>query len=60
VSAILLGGWLLNAVLGWWWADPVAGMVMVPVICEERREGLKGKACCDSCATAESHVQSKR
>ncbi|MGD0776979.1 MAG: hypothetical protein ABSC05_29525 [Candidatus Solibacter sp.] len=32
LSAILLGGLLLNALLGWWWADPVAGLVMVPII----------------------------
>lgn len=28
LSAILLGGLLLNAVFGWWWADPVAALVM--------------------------------
>lgn len=28
LSAILLGGLLLNALAGWWWADPVAGLVM--------------------------------
>jgi len=32
LSAILLGGLLLNALLGWWCADPVAGLVMVPII----------------------------
>ena len=30
LSGILLGGLLLNAELGWWWADPVAGLVMLP------------------------------
>jgi divalent metal cation (Fe/Co/Zn/Cd) transporter len=49
LSAILLGGLLMNAVLGWWWADPVAGLVMVPIIAKEGLDGLKGKACCDSC-----------
>jgi divalent metal cation (Fe/Co/Zn/Cd) transporter len=49
LSAILLGGLLLNAVAGWWWADPVAGLVMVPIIAREGLEGLRGKACCDSC-----------
>lgn len=29
LSAILLAGLLLNALVGWWWADPVAGLVMV-------------------------------
>jgi divalent metal cation (Fe/Co/Zn/Cd) transporter len=49
LSAILLGGLVCNAVLGWWWADPVAGLVMVPIIAKEGVEGLKGKACCDDC-----------
>ena len=49
LSAILLGGLLLNALLGWWWADPVAGLVMVPIIAREGMDGLKGKACCDDC-----------
>jgi divalent metal cation (Fe/Co/Zn/Cd) transporter len=49
LSAILLGGLLLNAFLGWWWADPVAGLVMVPIIGKEGVNGLRGKACCDDC-----------
>ena len=47
LSAILLGGLLLNALLGWWWADPVAGLVMVPIIAKEGVDGIRGKACCD-------------
>ena len=49
LSAILLGGLLLNAVAGWWWADPIAGLVMVPIIAKEGVDGLKGKACCSDC-----------
>lgn len=49
LSAILLGGLLLNAVAGWWWADPIAGLVMVPIIAKEGVDGLKGRACCDDC-----------
>jgi divalent metal cation (Fe/Co/Zn/Cd) transporter len=49
LSAILLGGLVLNALLGWWWADPVAGLVMVPIIAKEGVDGLRGKACCDDC-----------
>jgi divalent metal cation (Fe/Co/Zn/Cd) transporter len=45
LSAILLGGLLLNAVAGWWFADPVAGLVMVPIIAKEGMGGLRGKAC---------------
>lgn len=45
LSAILLGGLVLNAVLGWWWADPLAGLVMTPIIANEGREALRGKSC---------------
>lgn len=47
LSAILLGGLLLNAALGWWWADPVAALIMVPIIVKEGLEGLRGESCCD-------------
>jgi len=47
LSAILLGGLLLNALLGWWWADPIAALVMVPLIGKEGVEALQGKTCCD-------------
>ena len=47
LSAILLGGLLLNALLGWWWADPVAALVMVPIITKEGVEALRGETCCD-------------
>ena len=46
LSAILLGGLLLNALWGWWWADPVAALVMVPIIAKEGIEGLRGDPCC--------------
>jgi len=47
LSAILVGGLLLNALLGWWWADPVAALIMVPIIVKEGIEGLRGESCCD-------------
>ncbi|PIR16981.1 MAG: hypothetical protein COV48_09190 [Elusimicrobia bacterium CG11_big_fil_rev_8_21_14_0_20_64_6] len=47
LSAILLGGLLLNAILGWWWADPVAALVMVPIIVREGLEALRGEVCGD-------------
>lgn len=47
LSAILLGGLVLNALLGWWWADPVAALIMVPIIVKEGLEGLRGETCCD-------------
>jgi len=47
LSAILLLGLVLNAALGWWWADPVAALIMVPLIAKEGLEALKGESCCD-------------
>lgn len=49
LSAILLTGLVLNATLGWWWADPVAALVMVPIILNEAREALRGERCDDGC-----------
>ncbi len=46
LSAILLAGLLLNAVYGLWWADPVAGLMMVPIIAKEGVDGLRGDTCC--------------
>lgn len=47
LSAILLCGLALNAAFGWWWADPVAALVMVPIIANEGIEGLRGKHCAE-------------
>ncbi len=47
LSAILLVGLLLNALFGWWWADPIAALVMVPIIVKEGIEALRGETCCD-------------
>jgi divalent metal cation (Fe/Co/Zn/Cd) transporter len=48
LSAILLAGLLLNSLFGLWWADPVAALIMVPIIAKEGYNGLQTKAC-DSC-----------
>jgi len=48
LSAITLGGLALNALLGWWWADPLAAVVMIPIIAKEGIAALQGKACCDN------------
>jgi divalent metal cation (Fe/Co/Zn/Cd) transporter len=47
LSAITLGGLILNALFGWWWADPVAALIMVPIVINEGLEALRGEACCD-------------
>jgi len=45
LSAILLGGLLLNAFFGLWWADPLAALAMAPLIAKEGIEGVRGKGC---------------
>ena len=47
LSAILLVGLALNAAFGWWWADPVAAIVMVPIIIRAGTQGLRGEVCDD-------------
>jgi divalent metal cation (Fe/Co/Zn/Cd) transporter len=47
LSAILLIGLLLNAMLGWYRADPLAGLIMVPIIAKEGFDGIRARACCD-------------
>lgn len=46
LSAILLAGLGLNAALGWWWADPVAGLAMTPLIAREGWQAVRGRTCC--------------
>jgi divalent metal cation (Fe/Co/Zn/Cd) transporter len=45
LSAVLLAGLLLNTTLGWWWADPVAGLVIAAVAAQEGREAWRGEDC---------------
>jgi len=45
LSAILLVGLGVNALFGWWWADPVSALAMVPIIVKEGLEALRGEAC---------------
>ncbi len=47
LSAILLGGLALNALWGWWWADPAAALIMVPIIAREGVQCLRGEVCAD-------------
>ena len=48
LSAILLCGLLLNALFGWWWADPTAALCMLPMIIREGIEALHARPCCNS------------
>jgi divalent metal cation (Fe/Co/Zn/Cd) transporter len=43
LSVIALAGVGLNALLGWWWADPVAALGMVPIILKEGIEGVRAE-----------------
>jgi divalent metal cation (Fe/Co/Zn/Cd) transporter len=49
LSVIALAGVLLNATLGWWWADPVAALGMVPIIVSEGIDGLRADPRNDCC-----------
>ena len=49
LSVILLGGLVLNATIGWWWADPIAGLAMVPIIAREGIDGFRGQSACADC-----------
>lgn len=46
LSAVLLVGLVLNATLGWSWADPVAGLVIAAVAVREGIEAWRGDGCC--------------
>lgn len=45
LSAVLLAGLVLNATLGWAWADPVAGLVIAAVAVREGLKAWRGDGC---------------
>ena len=49
LSLTLLVGLTANATAGWWWADPVAALAMVPWLVREGLEGVRGERCDDGC-----------
>jgi divalent metal cation (Fe/Co/Zn/Cd) transporter len=49
LSVALLVGLLLNALAGWWWADPLAALVIAAVAVQEGRQSWRGEGCCDAC-----------
>lgn len=53
LSAVLLLGLVLNATLGWSWADPVAALAIAAVAVKEGRDAWHGKGCCAAPAAAE-------
>jgi divalent metal cation (Fe/Co/Zn/Cd) transporter len=46
LSAVLLGGLLLNAILGWSWADPAAALAIAALAVREGRDAWRGEGCC--------------
>jgi len=52
LSAVLLAGLMLNATLGWSWADPVAGLVIAGLATKEGREAWRGEGCCAPVTTS--------
>src|SRR6478735_4599983 len=46
LSGVLLVGLLANALLGWWWLDSVAALVIAAVAVREGRSNWRGDACC--------------
>ncbi|MFB8245793.1 cation transporter [Streptomyces sp. NPDC055952] len=46
LSGVLLAGLILNATVGWTWADPVAALVIAAVALREGRDAWRGDSCC--------------
>ncbi|WP_192782110.1 cation transporter [Amycolatopsis lexingtonensis] len=46
LSAVLLAGLLLNALFGWWWADPAVALAIAAVAVNEGRTAWRGQHCC--------------
>ncbi len=57
LSAVLLIGLLLNATVGWWWADPLAALVIAGLAFKEGREAWQGERCCDTTRAVPNHTQ---
>ncbi len=47
LSVVLLVGLILNATLSWWWADPVAALIVAALAVREGLEAWRGDQCCD-------------
>lgn len=45
LSVALLAGLVLSATLGWWWADPVAAVVIAVLAAREGLEAWRGESC---------------
>ena len=45
LSIALLVGLLANALVGWWWTDPVAALVIAAIAAKEGRDAWRGRSC---------------
>ena len=45
----VLAGLLGNALLGWWWLDPIAALAIAALAIREGRESWRGENCCATC-----------
>lgn len=57
LSAVVLAGLVLNSLLGWSWADPIAALVLAVVAVNEGRQAWRGQTCCTAPPTG-SHAAS--
>ncbi|MEU8669409.1 cation transporter [Streptomyces anulatus] len=57
LSAVLLVGLVLNATLGWSWADPIAALVIAAIALKEGRDAWQGKGCCAAPVTTVPPVE---
>lgn len=55
LSAVLLVGLVFNAAFGWWWADPVAGLIIAAVAAKEGVSAWKGDGCCGPSVPTDLH-----
>jgi divalent metal cation (Fe/Co/Zn/Cd) transporter len=49
LSAALFVGLGANALLGWWWADPLTAFAIAAVAVNEGREAWRGESCAECC-----------
>ncbi|MCL4369869.1 MAG: cation transporter [Chloroflexi bacterium] len=57
MAAALLVGLALNALFGWWWADPISALGIVYFLVREGRESWSGEECCDDCSVQEAQAE---
>lgn len=49
LAVAVLAGLLGNALLGWWWLDPIAALAIAALAIREGRESWRGESCCATC-----------